>query len=114
MGPGQRLLYSRTVEKRSSRKRGYLPPSGPLLADILCDVLHGGHQVLHVPVPLGPQVLVEAGVYLPIVRVGAPGDVLVLDRDRRVAFEATFPDQRLEVFELVPVADDPSPRCERG
>ena len=36
----------------------------PVPADLLCDVL----QVVHVPEPLGTEVLVEAGVYLPVVR----------------------------------------------
>jgi hypothetical protein len=48
------------------------------------------------------------------VRVGAPCNVLVLHRDCRIPFETTFPDQRLEIFQLVPVADDPCPRRERG
>jgi hypothetical protein len=39
----------------------------PALADLLCNVLHYIYQVIHVLVPLGPQVLVEYGVYLPTV-----------------------------------------------
>src|SRR5215210_316568 len=59
-------------------------PPIPILPDLLCDVLYGVHEVVHVFVPLGPQVQVEPGIYLPIVRVVAPGNILVLHRDCRV------------------------------
>lgn len=44
-----------------------LPLAPPILVptDLLCDVLYGVNQFIHVPVPLGPQVLIESRVYLP-------------------------------------------------
>ena len=39
--------------------------------ELLCDVFYGVHQVVHISGPLGSQGLVESGVYLPIVPVGA-------------------------------------------
>ena len=45
---------------------------------------------------------------------GSPGDVLVLHRDRDVAFKPTFLDHRLEVVKLVLVADDSGARDPRG
>jgi hypothetical protein len=44
-----------------------LAPPIPILPDLLCDVLYGGHQIVHVLVSLGPQILIESRVYLPIV-----------------------------------------------
>ena len=41
---------------------------------------------------------------------GSPGDVLVLHRDRDVAFKTAFLDHRLEVVKLVSIADDSGAR----
>jgi hypothetical protein len=48
------------------------------------------------------------------VAVGSPDDVLILNRDRDILLEPTFLVHRLEVVKLVPVADDPATRRQRG
>jgi hypothetical protein len=70
------------------------------------DFLHGFHEIVHALVQDSPEALVERGIYIPSVRVGAAGDVLVLNCDRDIPFEPAFLDLRLKVPELVSVADD--------
>lgn len=50
------------------------------------DPLHDIYEVTNVPVPNDSKTLIEQRIDLPRVRVGAPGDVLVLRRDHDAPF----------------------------